>query len=409
MLHNLKRPVVQSQSEKRHSVLIIDPDSDGHHPNYIQLVARAFAKQSYNVTLCVDTSNKAIQNEVLNTDMYSFKFSLYDQKSRDNYSRIYLIRSQIHMWFKSRALIQRFHTQGWNGRVFYPYLDRLLYAIGMLGSPDQRAPVAGIVMRPPKPLDQVSKYSVASIQALALNKLLKTSCNKSRISDIFVIEPLYYEKIKAIINNRSSRLTLLPDPASCFRVNNKQTARKLLNLPAEPKLILVYGKIAAPKGVLELLRAIKQMNGNVQALIVGEGVATIDAEMLAEAGSDNIFGKIAIRRNIRVSMDEERLYYEAADIVWVGYHNHLGMSGVMVQAGQMKLPIIGCNQGAIGYYCNNYNIGLSISPTNSNEIISVIKLLISDQAKSEIMGENGYRVFSKHTPQYFMDSLIIGR
>ena len=53
--------------------------------------------------------------------------------------------------------------------------------------------------------------------------------------------------------------------------------------------------------------------------------------------------------NRYLNMDEENMVFSAADVVWLGYQGHYHMSGVLVQAGVMGLPVVASDEGLMAF------------------------------------------------------------
>ncbi len=221
-----------------------------------------------------------------------------------------------------------------------------------------------------------------------------------------MIEPLTAADTRAAIEGTALRLTELVDPADCFRTRPQAEARALLGLPAEGHLVLVYGEIARRKAVAELLAALVLRPAFGRALVVGRSGQDLGDSLPAAVGHDlPLLERLMIRIDRRVSDDEERLAFEASDSVWVAYHDHPGMSGVLVQAGQMGLPVLGCSAGAIGMYCRDQAVGLPVDPRSGDQVLAALDRISADPSAFAALGANGYAVFRHFTRETFKRSV----
>lgn len=385
-------------------ILIIDPDTSGHHPNYLGLVAMAFAGAGCDVTVAADLAHAAIREQLDGQPWATIDFrvpSLRGGRNRD----LALVRDQVHYWRRCRALIRALAATGWRGRVFFPYLDRIVHAIGLLGSPGDDQPCAGILMRPQFGARQGGGFRQRLRQRL-LSWMFRRLIRGGHLDQLCVIDPLTAADTRSAIADASLPLTELVDPADCFRSRPRATARALLGVPADGHLVLVYGEIARRKAVPELIAALSERPGFGRALVVGRSGQDLGTSLLDAVGGDaERLASLMIRIDRRVSDAEERLAFEAADSVWVAYHDHPGMSGVLVQAGQMGLPVFGCAAGAIGLYCRDRSVGLPLEPRDPQSVLAALDRAAADPAAFAALGDNGHAVFRHFTRASFRRTL----
>lgn len=390
----------------RDRILIIDPDSSGHHPNYLGLVAGAFSDAGLEVTVAVDMTSAQMVGQVTGQPWTVLDFRVPSQRKvvvRD----FDLIRDQLYYWRRCRELIRSLQAGGWQGRVFFPYLDRIVHAIGLLGSPGRGTTTSGILMRPQFGVRQASAPFKRRLRQKCLSAIFRRAVRRAQLEQVCVIDPLTAADTGAVIDGTALRLTELVDPADCFRTRPRAEARTLLGLPVDGHLVLVYGEIARRKAVAELLSALALRPTFGRALVVGRGGQDLGDGLLRAVGHDRQrLDQLMHRIDRRVSDAEERLVFEAADSVWVAYHDHPGMSGVLVQAGQMGLPVFGCSGGAIGMYCRDRRVGVPLDPGVVEAIIGVLDEVSADPLAFAAMGANGHDVFRHFTRAEFKRKLV---
>lgn len=386
-------------------MLLVDPDTTGHHSNYLELIASSLIEQGYAVTVCTDLDAANSRQHVTGRDWPTVDFRVPSQRGRYP-ADIGMVADQLFYWGRCRELIRERGAAGWRGQVFFPYLDRLVHAIGLRGSPVRGSGVSGILMRPQFESRQGVPTLKGRIRQRSLATIFHRAVRENFLSRLYVIDPLTEADIRSAAPGQPDRVVRLVDPADCFRLRSKAEARKLLGLPQEARLILAYGEISARKGVVELLRALAARPGFAQALVVGKGGAGVD-QILNQAvgGERRLLEQLMVRIDRRVSDEEERLFFEASDAVWVAYHDHLGMSGVLVRAGQMALPVIGSRGGAIGAYCDQEKVGVSVDPGNIGSIIEWFDRIAADPDSFNRLGQNGYRTFASFTKKQFARQL----
>lgn len=387
------------------NILVIEPDSSGHHPNYLGLVTSAFSEAGLAVTVAADLSNVEVRQQLAGHLGEAVDFRVPSQRGavvRD----LDLIQDQLFYWRRCRELILSLQAEGWQGRVFFPYLDRIVHAIGLLGSPGRAIPASGILMRPQFGSGQPGDSLKRRLRQRGLSAIFRRAARRGQLENVCVIDPLTAVDTLRAIEGTALQLTELVDPADCFRIRSRAEARVLLQLPAECHLVLVYGEIARRKAVAELLAALSMRPTFGKVLVVGRSGRDLDDSLLAAVGYDRaLLERLMIRIDRRVSDDEERLVFEAADSVWVAYHDHPGMSGVLVQAGQMGLPVFGCAAGAIGLYCRDRSVGLPLEPRDPRSVLAALDRAAADPAAFAALGGNGHAVFRHFTRASFRRTL----
>lgn len=390
----------------KRAILVIDPDVSGHHPNYLGLVADAFAEAGHAVTVAADLSDATIQQQVAGQPWTTLDFRVPSQgvaPLRD----LDLVHDQIQYWRRCRALIDGVRSSGWQGKIFFPYLDRIVHAIGLLGSPGAGVSCAGILMRPQFGARQAAAPLKRRLRQRLLSRNFRRVARRGHLDHVFVIDPLTAADTAAAITGTLMRLTELADPADCFRTRSPAEARARLGLPEQGHFVLVYGEISRRKGVAELIAGLAACPGLGQALVVGRGNPDLgDSLREAAGGSEERLNQLMIRIDRRVSDVEERLVFEAVDSVWVAYHDHPGMSGVLVQAGQMELPVFGCATGAIGKYCRERGVGIAFEPGDAGQVATALLQIKLEPLKFAAMGKNGFETFKHFTRAGFKKALV---
>ena len=101
---------------------------------------------------------------------------------------------------------------------------------------------------------------------------------------------------------------------------------------------------------------------------------------------------------------EEIQLFKNADVVWVGYVNFYNMSGVIVQAGMMRKPILASKAGLIGALTDKYELGISADINCIKDVIAGLKTLSNAQVAANF-GLNGYKIFHDHTPTQFKKTI----
>jgi glycosyltransferase involved in cell wall biosynthesis len=196
----------------------------------------------------------------------------------------------------------------------------------------------------------------------------------------------------------------VPDPSSPPPSLDSRECRRLLNLPDDARIVLVYGAIDGRKCLDLLLPAIAACDPelNVSMVIAGIQDRRLQKALLRAQPATQL------RRESRlfefdhfIASDEEQLLFAAADIVWTYYADSYGSSGVLVKAGQYSKPVIVNDCGLVGKIVSDERCGLLVSGPDPAAVTRAIAQLVTQPADAEEMGRRGFARFSGHTPDAF--------
>ena len=109
--------------------------------------------------------------------------------------------------------------------------------------------------------------------------------------------------------------------------------------------------------------------------------------------------------NTYISSELETAYYCAADIIWLGYKDHFGMSGVLIKAAVCNREVLACKEGLIGKLTNEHQLGLTTNTDNPEDVAEALgELLQKNVTFDNTQREN----FAKaHNIEHFQQSLIL--
>ena len=307
-----------------------------------------------------------------------------------------LISDEVAYWWMFRKWYLQQASKSHLKAVFLPYLDYCLNMIGFLGSPFSRTPWAGVAMRPsfhhpemgiPSPRPALWRIKRAMFLHLLKNK---------RLQQILTIDESLAQYLKHL-KFTEKKVTFLPQPSglglSPASISSEPRKRRLAE--SNRKTILIYGALSFRKGIKELLQAFSKPSFPDFVDVVLAGKVTEEIRPLLSEGWVK-----TLQRNHRIilldryiSEKEERVLFESADIIWLGYRGHHTCSGVLVQAACAGRPVIACEEGIIGWQTKHYDLGIVVRPTDIDAVLKGIKMLANDGDKCSIYGLNGQRAF----------------
>jgi len=263
--------------------------------------------------------------------------------------------------------------------VFIPYLDYCVHLVALFGSPFGSVPWSGIVIRPTFHYRSMGiiapKAKLSGLRKYAFRRMLRNPYLRGCLT---VDEPLSIF-VKQNWGSLGEKLGYLPDPAQPILLQPKSSARRAFGLPADGNVILIYGWLTGRKGISAILGALRdpRISSDTRALLVGRQDSKVKELMKSELAN-------RLRKEGRLSEHEawadeitEANAFSAADIVWLGYENHLQSSGVQIQASMAGVPVLATERGIIGWYTRKYRCGLTVAVEDASDVVAKIGTLLT--------------------------------
>ncbi len=373
---------MQSASESGGSnmhILILEAELIGHHAIYLEKVALSHLELGRKVTIVVSEKYSSYPSLLRIKQHYgaSCQIETLSETKRLSAmnSRLGNIGREVGFWRIFHDVYANVAARQRVDYVFIPYLDYCLYAFGLLGSPFGKVRWVGVCMRPSFHFKKMSVVAPSSPLSFFKKWLFERVLRLPSVKYLFTIDQtlsLYYQQYPVA---DSSKLAYLPDPADAPIAHTKQAARASLGIPETATVILVYGALDSRKGIRNLVEGMlhKDAPQDLHLLVVGEQSEEIEQLLCSDLVAP-------LKRELRlhqvigfVSDEQERLAFSASDIAWLGYLGHYTMSGVLVKAVQYGLVVLGANQGLIGWYIKQENLGVAI---DVEDLTSVVNSLV---------------------------------
>jgi len=292
--------------------------------------------------------------------------------------------------------------------VFLPFLDYCTYAIALLGSPFGQTPWAGIVMRPAFHYKVMGIIGPCSLLLMPKKLLFFRLLAQKKLRSLFTIDPSLFEYLKTGSSSSGQKAHYLRDPAE-FKDNiEKDVARRLLCLPKDAIVLLVYGTINYRKGVDVLLSAAAHPNfpANVHIVLAGQQGPKAERLLRSNLGERLMSSGRLHEINKYLADEEESMVFKAADIAWLVHRKHYTMSGTLVQAGKIGLPVVACEEGLIGWFAKKYDLGVLLYGLDERSVIDAIWRLVQDKEKFVKHGNAARKCFAQHTSDNFVADIF---
>ena len=345
-------------------ILIIESNVDGHYGVYLAKILEYFIKKKFQIILATD-DGKEVNDFLLHTlnKLDNFektvtvkRYSMLDRRSKN--SPLQLIFWQIKYWKLFKKIFKENCHSVKIDHIFIPYLDRVMFSFALLGSPFKAVSFSGIVMRPTfhhikmgVTRFTLNKYWIDLYKGLIFKKLLWNR----HLKYIFSIDetlPTFFV-IKQEIN--SSRICYFPDSVDEITLIDRDISRNYFRLSTSAKVLLIFGSLDVRKNIPEALEWVKKNNSigleRFQLFIVGK-LSDEVSEILSNSKIAEELSKSSdlVVINRYVSSYEEALVFSAVDLIWLKYLNFSQMSGLMVKAGTLDIPMHLPDYGVMGWY-----------------------------------------------------------
>lgn len=356
-------------------ILILEFALSGHHANYLKHISELFLKKGHRVTIAVP--NKFIEDQLfidlktLFGDYFQIETIKIDSFGVKLFLRLGLIGKQVAYWYFIKMFFQRVNQKKEFEFVFMPFLDYCLYAIALLGFPFKNMSWSGICMRTSFHFSRVGVISSQPKLMWLKEKLFYRLLLQSNLQKIFTIDETLKKEVLKKSKLIARKLVYIPDPAELGNQFDFRLARQYFGIGEHETVILVYGGIDSRKGIENLLRYAHSIYcmRSLRILVIGKH----------SFEQRNILAK----ESRVISVDEradsliEEAGFRAADLVWLGYENHNGMSGVAILAAAAGKLSIATRNGLIGWMTQQYNLGSAIDCRDPKAISIAIKSLLS--------------------------------
>ena len=388
------------------TILIIEPIVRGHHGAYLSWIIRAILSRGHSVHLATfeeSLVHPSIQ-DLLSTSGDQLTIISKPSRSFGTFDGN-LIRMTFEMMVFRQLLGNFYALASKRSRIDFvllPYLDYCTYALSVAGSPFGATPWGGITMR------TAFHYSAMGVKALTskvepvkrwlFGRLLRDPYLRA----LFTIDETLYEYAHVWPPEVRSRLVYLPDSAVTKRSVDRAAARKCLGIAQDALVILVYGALSKRKGIEALLQASEHPDFPSRCHLLMAGNQEPDAMPILQSPQAMRLRQTGRLHELSHYLSEEgekNTVFSAADAVWLGYLAHYQMSGVLVQAGMMGLPIIACEEGLIGWLTTRYQSGVVVPMSDPSIMAKGIKDLFEIPGRAREYGNNGRKVYASHTEE----------
>ncbi|TXG75952.1 hypothetical protein E6Q11_05830 [Candidatus Dojkabacteria bacterium] len=359
-------------------LLIIEPQLSGHHFRYLEWITSAACEIGWQVTIATDQRFREHATLTSLTTRHADRLAVYFQDfsgTQNSGGFFKLVQRETYYWKKLQITFQELNTQNTIDHVLLPFADICLYALAINPRPFGKCRWSAIAMRPvfhchEMGLSAKKPGALTRIKELLFFRL----ANSPAIGKLCVIDPCLAEYVAK--RRPQSRILYLQDPADInVPAVSREQARCTLGLDTTRPIVMLYGAVDWRKGVRELLEAQASLPLEQKPVVVVAGRQTqaVRTWLAGEEWQQPIRdGRLKILDRF-ITADEESLLFCACDAIWLGYRDHLGSSGVLWQALAFERPVIGCDEGLIGWLTRTKNLGVTVRVSDKQAVADALR------------------------------------
>ena len=217
---------------------------------------------------------------------------------------------------------------------------------------------------------------------------------------LFSIDPLLVDQY----SGNHQKLRLLRDPSS-FTVNVSNDSTSLIESEGRFN-VLLYGSISLRKGLAQLLEAAisDSLKDKIRITIAGRQDIHARQYLFRFLQRHPQAASLLEIRDEYIAPNAEIDLFLQSNVVWVGYANFYSMSGVLVQAGMCRRPVLASHDGIIGEMTKKYELGVAVNIHDNDAVVRGL-LQLQEELKSQRYGSNGHQRFKDHTVDNFKKSI----
>jgi glycosyltransferase involved in cell wall biosynthesis len=274
----------------------------------------------------------------------------------------------------------------------------------VIGTPIERVPTVTVMLslryhHSLLTFGAAHRVRMGFLQRVAFERLLKCRLLKAVLTPD---RPLT-EQYSHDHNGCGWKVRYIPDLGQSISLTDRSEARKALGIGEEERVIICLGGLDDRKGIPQLMAGLadRACPKVVSAMLMGSVHAKLAAWLRSDVPAGLIAGgRVRIQNGVYDRQDLATAL-SAADAVWLGYRNHFGSSGVLWEAAQAGLPVLGHHTGLIAWDIRANDIGETVNIDDSAAVARALKRVLCDGEARARWRRNALRSGALHTPSAF--------
>lgn len=376
------------------NVAIFEPEPDGHHlALYTRTIIGALNRRGHRVHLV--TTERSSQHKAFKTLIEAgLEFDTHfmpDSPTRPEEGDLARLLAQFRRrWNYHQGYLDLIRKEKLDA-VYMVNLDQADLAIAVKGSPFGKTPFAGMLIG--RQFHAGNKMRDRIFRPV-FRRLLKLP----KLRKLLVLDGLLFEYVKGW--KGAEKVVHSPDVGNLAPLDPTASPRAELGIPTDSFVVLAYGALSLRKGVKEVIDGVAA-TPTASLLLAGKRDSEVEA-LLGDTEPVKLQsqGRLFEVRGFLDDQQESQVFH-ASDVVWLGYRNWLGMSGVLILAAIAGKPVICHNEGLIAHLVKAHNLGLVVDIGDPTAVSKAIESLQKDERLKGQLSHSGAAFAKQHTPERF--------
>lgn len=332
-------------------ILLYEPRVEGHHPGWLRFITEDLLSANYRLTLAIDLRERSR--------------SIIEEYLGDLVSQVDLIPAVDDRGWPRNGSTQSAVVAALNeseaSRAFLCAFDELASkafrraAVGVLPPRALYGRIGGIYHRP----------RFVNAPWWSPNRWLKAAGFRRLMTGNWINPLLFVDEYLAkdfLSAYPDKPIRFIPDPCPDDFAGDSSLARSTLGLPEAPMVFLFFGVGAKRKGLHLAVEAMLRLKSKDTILLVA---GRQNPSPQVQEGLDRLARQNrALLLNRYVSSAEEKLCFQASNVVLLPYLNHFGTSGILSRAMATGRPVIASDEQLLGRLVRDNEIGWRFASGN---------------------------------------------
>ncbi|MBH8565585.1 glycosyltransferase [Nostoc sp. CENA67] len=228
------------------------------------------------------------------------------------------------------------------------------------------------------------------------------NCNCSRL---LMVNPVVYE---ALVQDRllQGRIGIVPDPVPSSVLFDKETARKMLNIPTDGKYVGFIGAMDTRKAIPELVAAFKNAKLSSDTYLLLAGKLNSKYRQIIESEFTELLnqGRIILLDRF-LSSTELIAGFCALDVTAVVQYKRPNLSENILKAIAAQRPVIADNYGHTGMIIERFGVGWSCNLTDHEALVLTLEKGLAE-SDNYVLNTKTERLIEFHRPDNFVNTLL---
>lgn len=395
-------------SSANQHLVVVDLYHEGHHCSYIEMVVDGWLDKNpfSRVSIMVTRRFMTVHAEYLKRieeGVWGERITIVPLlMNQPQLSATGICRFLAINWAHRKALKQAIGLKP--NHVLCMYLDHAQGAIVGLSSElsSLNIGISGILFR----VSHHRSNSTFRERLVRVRKriLLKRLLRLPTLHAVFCLDPGAVYALNTL--SPSPKAHFLPDgtlihPASVPR----NTLRAAWGASEADHVALQFGAQSARKGIFQVLEAFTRLKKDTWILVVAGKATEADEKKIQVAIEAAQTKAKVVWDSTFLAEGDVTAHFEACDVVFAAYPNHVGSSGILIRAAAAGKPVVGSAMGLVGDLIRQYNLGYAVDCREPKEIVQGL-LQVFDDARFD--SEKAAEFAEKNTPSEFTRLLCEG-